>query len=150
MGAQILKVFGIQMVQTCSNDECFGFWTPFEIRPLKNRTINGRHLVFKPFHYRLAKTYNIWIQYLNVRYSSTRCIFWRQKFRPIILLHFHELNFCLQQKQPTKVLSDLTDRNGGGHRRKTDNFDTDSAEPVPLAYISYEDKSAKKNGAVKK
>ena len=58
--------------------------------------------------------------------------------------------FCLQQKQPTKVLSDLTDRNGGGHRRKTDNFDTDSAEPVPLAYISYEDKSAKKNGAVKK
>ena len=73
-----------------------------------------------------------------------------RKFRPIILLHFHELNFCLQQKQPTKVLSDLTDRNGGGHRRKTDNFDTDSAEPVPLAYISYEDKSAKKNGAVKK
>lgn len=54
-----------------------------------------------------------------------------------------------QHKQPSKVLSDLTDSDGGG-RRRTDKIDNDSAEPVSLAYISYEDKSAKKNGAVKK
>lgn len=53
------------------------------------------------------------------------------------------------QKQPSKVLADLPDGDGGGGRRRTDNVDS-NAEPVPLAYISYEDKSAKKNGTITK
>lgn len=48
-------------------------------------------------------------------------------------------------KQPTKVVPDLTDGDNGGGG----NADVVS-QSVPLSYISYEDKSAKKNGTQKK
>ena len=45
------------------------------------------------------------------------------------------------RNQTPKVEADLND----GRRRRTDTIDSD-VDPVSLAYISYEDKSAKKNG----